>query len=105
MILNWAGGWDKRSLRAAIVGAAALDVKPWGGSGDVPRTLNVCGPLVDDHEDMPGQALSWALRELVAPDAGRERLHCGAQCQAKVAREARSWQQVEHRPQITEKDS
>ncbi len=40
-----------------------------GGSGDVDRTLGVCGLLVADHDDMVVKAMSWALRALVIHDA------------------------------------
>ncbi len=36
----------------------------------MPRTLEVCRMLANDHDDMVAKALSWALRELVRHDAG-----------------------------------
>lgn len=46
----------------------ALNVRSRGGQGDVPRTLEVCRILVDDHDDMVAKAMSWALRELAVHD-------------------------------------
>ena len=70
VILKWARSQDKWWRRAALVSTVALNVRSRGGKGDVPRTLKICRLLVDDHEDMVQKALSWALRELVAHDAG-----------------------------------
>lgn len=70
VILKWARSRDKWWRRAALVSTVALNVRSQGGRGDVARTLKVCRLLVDDHEDMVEKALSWALRELVAHDAG-----------------------------------
>jgi len=69
LILRWARRSDKWWRRAALVSTVALNVRSRGGKGDVPRTLTICGLLVDDHEDMVEKALSWALRELVVHDA------------------------------------
>jgi len=70
VILKWARSPDKWWRRAALVSTVALNVRSQGGRGDVPRTLKVCRLLVDDHDDTIEKALSWALRELVAHDAG-----------------------------------
>ena len=70
VILKWTRDPDKWWRRAALVSTVALNVRSQGGRGDVPRTLKICRLLVDDHEDMVEKALSWALRELVAHDAG-----------------------------------
>lgn len=68
-ILKWARSQDKWWRRAALVSTVALNVRSYGGKGDVPRTLEICKLLVDDHDDMVEKALSWALRELVVHDA------------------------------------
>ncbi|HEX7540802.1 MAG TPA: DNA alkylation repair protein [Anaerolineales bacterium] len=65
LVLQWARSSDPWWRRAALVSTVALNVRSKGGEGDVPRTLSVCIPLVDDHEDMVAKALSWALRELI----------------------------------------
>jgi 3-methyladenine DNA glycosylase AlkD len=74
LIHRWAHSKDRWWRRAALVSTVALNVRSHGGHGDVPRTLEVCGLLVDDHDDMVVKAMSWALRELVPhdPDAVRE---------------------------------
>ncbi len=69
VILKWARSPDKWWRRVALVSTVALNVRSQGGTGDVPRTLNVCRLLVDDREDMVEKALSWALRGLVVHDA------------------------------------
>jgi 3-methyladenine DNA glycosylase AlkD len=73
LIHRWARSEDLWWRRAALVSTVALNVRSHGGMGDVPRTLEVCRMLVDDHEDMVVKAMSWALRELVVhdPDAVR----------------------------------
>ncbi len=73
LIHRWARSEDLWWRRAALVSTVALNVRSHGGMGDVPRTLDVCRILVDDHEDMVVKAMSWALRELVVhdPDAVR----------------------------------
>jgi 3-methyladenine DNA glycosylase AlkD len=68
LIHKWAGSSDRWWRRAALVSTVALNVRSYGGKGDVPRTLAVCRQLVDDHDDMVLKALSWALRELVVHD-------------------------------------
>jgi 3-methyladenine DNA glycosylase AlkD len=69
VIVRWARSRDRWWRRAALVSTVALNVRSHGGMGDVPRTLEICELLVDDHDDMVEKALSWALRELVAHDA------------------------------------
>jgi len=69
VIHKWARSQDRWWRRAALVSTVPLNVKARGGRGDVPRTLEVCRMLVDDHDDMVAKALSWALRELVPRDA------------------------------------
>ncbi|NIM95771.1 MAG: hypothetical protein GTO18_18885 [Anaerolineales bacterium] len=68
LIRRWAGSEDLWWRRAALVSTVALNMRSHGGYGDVPRTLEVCRILADDHEDMVVKALSWALRELVVHD-------------------------------------
>ena len=74
LIHKWARSRDRWWRRAALVSTVALNVRSHGGRGDIPRTLEVCRLLVDDHDDMVVKAMSWALRELVVhdPDAVRE---------------------------------
>ena len=43
-------------------------MRSYGGTGDTPRTLEICEMLAADREDMVQKALSWALRELVWHD-------------------------------------
>jgi 3-methyladenine DNA glycosylase AlkD len=69
LICRWARSEDRWWRRAALVCTVALNVRSRGGRGDVPRTLDVCRMLVEDHDDMVVKALSWALRELVVHDA------------------------------------
>jgi len=68
LIRSWAGSPDRWRRRAALVSTVALNMRSRGGSGDVPRTLDVCRLLVADHDDMVAKAMSWALRELVVHD-------------------------------------
>jgi len=74
LIHKWAGSKDCWWRRAALVSTVALNVRSHGGTGDAPRTLEVCRLLVADHDDMVVKAMSWALRELVVhdPQAVRE---------------------------------
>jgi 3-methyladenine DNA glycosylase AlkD len=74
LIHKWARSDDRWWRRAALVSTVALNVRSRGGKGDVPRTLEVCRMLVDDHDDTVVKAMSWALRELVVhdPQAVRE---------------------------------
>lgn len=68
LIHKWAHSEGRWWRRAALVSTVALNMRSQGGYGDVPRTLEVCRLLVDDHDDMVVKAMSWALRELVVHD-------------------------------------
>ena len=74
LIHKWAHSEDHWWRRAALVSTVALNIRSHGGSGDAPRTLEICRLLVDNHDDMVVKAMSWALRELVVhdPDAVQE---------------------------------
>ncbi len=67
-IHHWAGSKDRWWRRAALVSTVALNRKSFGGTGDVPRTLEVCRRVADDSDDLVVKALSWALRELIQHD-------------------------------------
>ena len=69
LIQGWATSDDLWWRRAALVSTVALNMRSYGGTGDAPRTLEICEILAADHEDMVQKALSWALRELVWHDA------------------------------------
>lgn len=93
LIHKWARSEDLWWRRAALVSTVALNIRSRGGKGDVPRTLEVCRLLVDDHDDMVVKAMSWALRELVVhdPDAVREFLNeYEGVLAARVKREVRN---------------
>lgn len=68
LIHKWARSKDRWWRRAALVCTVVLNSKAWGGSGDVPHTLEVCRMLVDDRDDMVVKAMSWALRKLIQHD-------------------------------------
>lgn len=90
VIHGWARSDDRWWRRAALVSTVALNVRSHGGYGDVPRTLDVCRLLVDDHDDMLVKAMSWALRALVPhdPDAVGEFLEANEDVlAARVKRE------------------
>jgi 3-methyladenine DNA glycosylase AlkD len=92
-IHKWAHSPDRWWRRAALVSTVALNVRSHGGKGDVPRTLEVCRMLVDDHDDMVVKAMSWALRVLIVhdPQAVREFLAEHDQVlAARVKREVRN---------------
>lgn len=72
-IHRWARSKDRWWRRAALVSTVALNRKSIGGTGDVPRTLDVCRMLVGDADDMVVKALFWALRELIRHDASAVR--------------------------------
>ena len=74
LIHKWAHSDDRWWRRAALVSTVALNIRSHGGRGDVPRTLEICSLLVDDHDDMVVKAMSWALRVLSVhnPDSVRE---------------------------------
>jgi 3-methyladenine DNA glycosylase AlkD len=93
LIHRWARSADRWWRRAALVSTVALNVRSRGGRGDVPRTLEVCRMLVDDHDDMVVKAMSWALRELVVHDPRAVRDFLAAhdeQLAARVKREVRN---------------
>jgi 3-methyladenine DNA glycosylase AlkD len=68
-IHRWAQSKDRWWRRAALVATVPLNRKSFGGTGDVPPTLDVCRLLAADRDDMVVKALSWALRELIQHDA------------------------------------
>ena len=68
VIHRWAGSKDRWWRRAALVSTVPLNSKAQGGTGDVPRTLEICRLLVTDRDDMVVKAMSWALRELSKRD-------------------------------------
>lgn len=70
LIHKWASSEDRWWRRASLVSTVALNVRTHGGTGDTPRTLEICRLLVNDHDDMVVKAMSWALRELVIHDPG-----------------------------------
>jgi len=86
LIHRWAHSEDRWWRRAALVSTVALNVRSHGGMGDVPRTLEVCRLLVDDHDDMVAKAMSWALRELVVHDPQAVRGFLSEHEQALAAR-------------------
>jgi hypothetical protein len=67
-IQGWAASPDRWWRRAALVSTVPLNLRSRGGTGDTGRTLDICGRLVDDHDDMVVKALSWALRALAPWD-------------------------------------
>jgi 3-methyladenine DNA glycosylase AlkD len=74
LIRGWARRPDFWWRRAALVSTVPLNNKSQGGHGDAPRTLDICGRLIHDREDMVVKALSWALRELAKRDPARVRV-------------------------------
>jgi 3-methyladenine DNA glycosylase AlkD len=73
LVQGWTVSADRWWRRAALVSTVPLNLRSAGGCGDAGRTLDICGRLAEDGDDMVVKALSWALRELVAwdPDAVR----------------------------------
>ena len=69
LIHRWAHSQDRWWRRTALVSTVVLNRKSFGGKGDIPRTLEICKVLIDDHDDMVVKAMSWALRELIPHDA------------------------------------
>jgi 3-methyladenine DNA glycosylase AlkD len=67
-IKRWVKSEDPWWRRAALVSTVPLNIKSRGGSGDVKRTLMICGLAVGDEHVMVHKALSWALRELSRVD-------------------------------------
>ena len=93
VIHRWARSDDLWWRRAALVSTVALNMRSYGGYGDIDRTLAICRILVDDHEDMVVKALSWALRQLVVhdPDAVRRFLSkYEERLAARIKREVRN---------------
>ena len=68
LLHSWTRSEDRWWRRAALVSTVPLNNRARGGNGDPQRTLQVCGMLVSDRDDMVYKALSWALRELVKHD-------------------------------------
>ena len=68
LIITWARSKDRWWRRAAVVSTVPLNNKTRGGRGDVARTIQICGLVVDDRDDMVVKALSWSLRELAKRD-------------------------------------
>jgi 3-methyladenine DNA glycosylase AlkD len=68
LIHRWARSPDRWWRRAAVVSTVPLNNKARGGSGDTPRTLDICRRLVADRDDMVVKAMSWALRALAVRD-------------------------------------
>ncbi len=64
VVRRWARSGDRWWRRAALVSTVPLNSAARGGSGDVTRTLAICGLLVRDRDDMVVKAMSWALRAL-----------------------------------------
>jgi len=73
VVHGWARSEDRWWRRAALVCTVVFNTPSHGGHGDVPRTLAVCRLLAGDPDDMVVKGLSWALRKLVAHDAGAVR--------------------------------
>lgn len=73
LIHRWAQSKDRWWRRAALVSTVPLNIKSQGGNGDARRTLEVCGMLLADRDDMVVKAMSWALRELAKRDSGAVR--------------------------------
>ncbi len=93
LIRGWATSDDLWWRRAALVSTVALNMRSYGGRGETKRTLEICGMLAADGEDMVQKALSWALRELVWHDADAVRSFLEAHddhLAARVKREVRS---------------
>jgi len=60
--------------RIALVSTVALNQKARGGTGDAPKTIEICKLAVNDHQDMINKAMSWVLRELAKVDKEPVRL-------------------------------
>ena len=92
-VQRWARSENRWWRRAALVCTVLLNRRSLGGCGDTPRTLSVCEVLAPDRDDMVVKAMSWALRELIASDAGAvERFieKHGDVLSARVKREVRN---------------
>jgi 3-methyladenine DNA glycosylase AlkD len=89
-VASWTTSRDRWRRRAALVATVALNNAARGGTGDAARTLEICGRLLDDRDDMVVKALSWALRALAVrrPAAVGEYLdRHGDRIAARVRRE------------------
>ncbi len=64
VIHSWAHSENRWWRRAALVSTVPLNMRSYGGRGDIPRTLAVCRILLADRDDMVVKAMSWALRAL-----------------------------------------
>lgn len=92
-ICDWALSADRWWRRAALVSTVALNMRSYGGKGDVSNTLRICEMLIKDYDDMVVKALSWALRELIVHDPAEvERFLCAHDdvLAARVKREVRN---------------
>lgn len=69
LIHRWSCSKNLWWRRTAIVSTVALNKKSRGGAGDTPRTLDICGRVAKDHDEMVAKGLSWALRELAMRDS------------------------------------
>ncbi|MEJ2504595.1 MAG: DNA alkylation repair protein, partial [Gemmatimonadota bacterium] len=57
----WAGSENRWWRRTALVSTVALNQRSRGGTGDTPRTVDICERLVEDRDDLVVKGLSWAL--------------------------------------------
>jgi DNA alkylation repair enzyme len=93
VVRDWAASPDRWWRRAALVSTVPLNLRSRGGTGDSARTLDICGRLAADRDDMVVKALSWALRELAVrePQAVRGFLEArGDTLAPRVRREVRN---------------
>jgi len=74
VVHRWARSKDRWWRRVALVSTVPLNSKAQGGRGDTERTIEVCGMLVSDRDDMVVKAMSWALRVLSKHDPGSVKL-------------------------------
>jgi 3-methyladenine DNA glycosylase AlkD len=91
-VRGWAASPDRWWRRAALVATVPLNLRSRGGTGDTGRTLDICGRLVADRDDMVVKALSWALRTLAPWDPTAVRRFLADhddQLAARVRREVR----------------
>jgi 3-methyladenine DNA glycosylase AlkD len=72
-VRRWARSRDRWWRRTALVSTIPLNMKSRGGTGDAPRTIDICARSVADRDDMVVKACSWALRELSERDAAAVR--------------------------------
>ncbi|NIP80886.1 MAG: hypothetical protein GWM90_17395 [Gemmatimonadetes bacterium] len=92
-VREWAGSADRWWRRTAVVSTVALNQESRGGTGDVPRTLDICRRVAADADPMVAKGLSWALRALSVrkPAAVRAFLdEAGEGLPARVRREVRN---------------